>query len=212
MDRPNPFRFMSAGPVMSLTLVALIMTGAVFYYRSTQIQRFIEPALAVFQPRSEFHHALLDAVNGEFGGKGIRGVVVSEAVVRVHKGLLDMDATHAGGTRVYEPLGRAFHRMLSDPETRSFMDVILVVEKVSTGATIAETRAQRKLHTPDVEGVLDALFDAVPELEREFPHAFASSVVTMPMPGDASEWYEFHILPSERQHIEVLQRLQKYAN
>src|SRR5512143_2212095 len=42
------------GPVISLLLIGLVLLSSLLYYRSVKIQRFLEPALALSQPRNEF--------------------------------------------------------------------------------------------------------------------------------------------------------------
>lgn len=58
--------------------------------------------------------------------------------------------------------------------------------------------------------ILNALYAAEPQLEKEYGTYFAATA--LPVDGALKEnnWIEFRIVPTERLHIEVLQRLEKY--
>jgi hypothetical protein len=52
----SPFRklILQPGPILSLTLIGILLLSAVIYYRANNVQRFLEPALALSEPRLKF--------------------------------------------------------------------------------------------------------------------------------------------------------------
>ncbi len=61
-----------AGPILNLTLIGLVLLSALLYYRAIKIQRFLEPALAISQPRNEFAKNVRLRFQKEFGEKRSR--------------------------------------------------------------------------------------------------------------------------------------------
>ena len=78
----------------------------------------------------------------------------------------------------------------------------------TSGAKVAERmKAQRMVGL-----IQDALFQAYPELGIRYSPYFAG-VVQETIPDERnSEVVEFRIIPSEFLHIEVLEKLEKYAD
>ena len=66
-DKPV-WRYMPpAGPVLSFFLIGLILLSGLLYYRSVNIQRYLEPALALSQPRNNFNKNIKFLFQKEFG-------------------------------------------------------------------------------------------------------------------------------------------------
>ena len=68
MNRRSLWKYVPpAGPVLSLLLIGLVVLSALLYYRAVKIQRFLEPALALSQPRNEFTKNISQNFQREIG-------------------------------------------------------------------------------------------------------------------------------------------------
>src|SRR5574341_533273 len=77
-----------AGPVLSLLLIGLLLLSALVYYRAVRIQRFLEPALAMSQPRNEFAESVNQAFREEFGPGPFRSLKATSNSILIERGLL----------------------------------------------------------------------------------------------------------------------------
>ena len=77
-----------AGPLLSLLLIGLVLLSALLYYRAIKIQRFLEPALALSQPRNEFAKNIKVIFQGEFGTSPVRGFKIKGSSIFMDKALL----------------------------------------------------------------------------------------------------------------------------
>jgi hypothetical protein len=112
---------------------------------------------------------------------------------------------------ILEKLGRVFLETMRNPQLNAYVDVILVGTKAPiTPESGLNSRIRNDFN--DLAGnVLDALYREVPELETEYAMNFASSALSVSTRGDDLNWVEFYIIPSERIHVELLRRLEKYV-
>src|ERR1700690_1681055 len=78
----------SAGPVLSLLLIGLVLLSALLYYRAIRIQRFLEPALAISQPRNEFSKTIKLMFQREVGAEAINGNKVRGRSILIEKSFL----------------------------------------------------------------------------------------------------------------------------
>jgi len=62
------------------------------------------------------------------------------------------------------------------------------------------------------ELILNSMYKVAPGLEREYGKYFAATALPVDPAVKDADWIEFRIIPTERLHIEVLQRLEKYAH
>lgn len=201
------------GPIVSLTLIGLMLLGALLYYRAVTIQRFLEPALAISEPRIVFAKRLSEVLRREFEGYETGDILFTQDSIFVKGTLLLVGAhhmEHEEGPQVFTMLSRAFGSMLEDPETRRYIDMILVSTKVHLTAEPATDKKHRAESLRRAEFIMNALFDANPALQAGYRRYFSATAVASPSPEE-SEWVEFRIIPSQRLHIEVLQRFQKYV-
>ena len=58
MRRWSFWNVVPPGPLLSLLLIGLVLLSGLLYYRAVRIQRFMEPALALSQPRNDFSEAI----------------------------------------------------------------------------------------------------------------------------------------------------------
>ena len=54
-------------PIVILTLIGLLLLSALLYYKAVRSQRYLEPSLALAQPRIEFIHKIGLFFQEEFG-------------------------------------------------------------------------------------------------------------------------------------------------
>jgi len=200
------------GAVLSFALIGLVLLSSLLYYRAVRIQRFLEPALALSQPRNEFSEAIARIVEQEFGKGPIRGLDVRTSSLVIEQALLvSRDGSlHDAGRSIVKRLSRVFLKLLEGKQTRADISLVLISAGYPPGVPGAEAseraRVQRMLG-----GVLDALLAEQPGLKANY-WAFFATTARPALPRDGyRELMEFRIIPSEMLHMEVLQRLQKYV-
>ncbi len=205
-----------AGPVLSLTLIGLVLLSAFLYYRAVKIQRFLEPALAISQPRNEFTRSISQSFQKEFGAEAIKGIKVRTSSILLEKSLLFSEdgVLNAGARDELRKFARVFLSLMEDDHTRPDISLVLIVVRfpsygplVSTLSNMTErAKAQR------MTGALqDALFSAEPELGRKYGGYFVAAAQPT-NPHDVNrELVEFRVVPSEFLHIEALEKLEKYS-
>ncbi|MEJ2695970.1 MAG: hypothetical protein P8013_04910 [Candidatus Sulfobium sp.] len=201
------------GPILSLTLIGLMFLSALLYYRAIKIQRFLEPAFAISEPRIQFAQNVNDLLVREFGGGNVDGIRFGGGSIFAEQALLLESEHHEKGldSGVIEKLSRVFLAALHDPDIRGHVSLILVNAKyrISKDSDLNRTMRSRAQHMADM--VLNALYAAEPRLEKYYGGYFAASALPVAAAARESGWIEFRIVPTERMHIEVLQRLGKYV-
>jgi hypothetical protein len=199
------------GPVLVLTLVGLMILSGLLYYRAVRIQRFLEPTLAVSQPRVLFYNDVLKLLVEEFGGGEIQGVRFVGSSIIVHKSLLAPDPHHGDRSFFLMRMGNVFLKVLKAPELRAYLDFISISPRAALGSGPVENKARRLKAQAYAEDLLDGLFASVPELQRDYAIYFEASAVSVYSAGDDEDWVEFRLAPSDRLHIDVLERVRKYV-
>jgi hypothetical protein len=195
-------------------LIGLVLLSALLYYRAIKIQRFLEPALALSQPRNEFTKNIKVIFQGEFGTSPVRGLKVKGSSIFMDKALLfsPKGALTATAQSDLQKLARIFLSLMRNDQTRSEISLVLIIGRFSSvgerGAYLAEK--SQMLHM--VGFIQDALFQLEPELGLRYQTFFTGAI----QPADPREGnrdvIEIRIIPSEFLHIEVLEKLEKYAN
>ncbi len=199
------------GAILSAALVGLVLLSGLLYYRAVKIQRFLEPALALSQPRNEFAEAIMQIVRNEFGKPPVAGLEVRASSLIVDQAMLvsrNGDLLPSGRA-VLRKFARVLTELLEDKHTRADISLVLISAGYAPdGPTAGEerTKAQRML------GLLqDELFRDEPVLKYRYRTFFAIAARPAPPRDGYPELMEFRIIPSELLHMEVLQRLQKYT-
>jgi hypothetical protein len=202
------------GPLFSLTLIGLILLSAIIYYRAVKIQRFLEPALAISEPRMKFTRDLRDLLAREFSPKQMKGIRFRSGTIIVEQSLL-FEGAHPEGERsepvVLKKLSRVLRAALSDPEIRENISLILINARFPLGKDTLFNRQLRFEVQDRAVLILNSLFTIDPSLERDFSQYFAATSLPSGSPEQGGAVVEFRIIPTERLHIEVLQRLEQYA-
>ena len=203
-----------SGPVISLLLIGLVLLSALLYYRSVKIQRFLEPALALSQPRNEFTKRVNELFRQEFGDLSVSGLKVRRSSVQMQRSLIFQPGgkLKPEGKSILGKLARVFLALMKDERTRSEIDRVLIISRFahleSPGANVPERMQEHLL----VGFIQDALFLEEPELGRGYASYFISATGPLDARERASDVVDFIIVPSESLHIEVLEKLEKYAN
>jgi len=195
------------GPILVFTLIGLLLLSALLYYRSVRIQRFLEPALAISEPRLRFGQNINNLIAKEFGSAVVEGIRFKSNSILVEQSLL-FSGPNGLRTQTIQKLSSLFLSALSNPDIRKHISLIIV----STRAPISAPGREPVLQLEDMSRpILSALYEAEPKLEKEFSKYFASTSLKVDSKIKELNWIEFKIVPSEQLHIEFLQRLMKYA-
>jgi hypothetical protein len=196
-----------AGPVLSLLLIGLLLLSALVYYRAVRIQRFLEPALAMSQPRNEFAESVNQAFRKEFGPGPFRSLKATSNAILIERGLLftESGALTPAAPIVLKKLARIFLALLGDNRTRPDISLVLISGRYPAGRP-GRVQAQQMAGL-----VQDFLFLAEPELGSRYRLYFAAAVQPAHHGDRGGGVIELRIIPSELLHIEVLQKLEKYA-
>jgi hypothetical protein len=202
-----------AGPILSLTLISLVVVSAFLYYRAVKIQRFLEPALALSQPRNEFSKSVKQIFEREFGAKAVEGIKIKGSSILLERSLLFSGdgALKTSGRINVQRLARVFLSLMRDDRRRSEISIVLIIARFpsygSKGVNVSERmKAQRS-----VSLIQDALFQAEPELNIRYPVYFAGTTQPTTPHEQNRDSLELRIIPSEFLHVEVLDKLEKYS-
>ncbi len=202
------------GPLLSLLLIGMVLLSGLLYYRAVKIQRFLEPALALSQPRNEFTNSIGKTFEKEFGPKTPSGLRLKSSSILVEKSLL-----YSGGLILnlsardeMQKLARIFLTLMKDEKTRSEISLVLIIARFPSYGGARGGHNMERIEAQRMMGLIqDALFQEQPELGVRYPHYFAAvAQATSPHEPNRNS-VEFRIVPSEFLHIEVLERLQKYS-
>lgn len=202
------------GPILSLTLIGLLLLSATLYYRAVKIQRFLEPALALSQPRNEFAEYIDSLLKKELETAGIKGVRFILGSVLVDGPLLFDDAgwMKESASVALKKLGRVFLTALKEDHARSHFDLIIIRAGYPVGFDTEANKKMRLQMQDRMDLVLDSLFKEEPELEREYATYFAATTIPINPSEKSGDLVEFKIIPSEQIHIDVLLKLRKYVH
>ena len=214
MHYGNGKRFLiPPGPIMSLTLIGVMFLSGLLYYRAVKIQRFLEPALAISQPRSEFTDAVNSFLKREFEPAGIRGVHLIMGTIVVDPAVFLEGRGHtAGDSPMVKRLGRVLVSALNDDYLRAHVDLVLIVARYPMDSDEGANRQMKLLMREKAAMVLDSLFKAEPLLEKRYALYFAATAMPANPAKGGADRIEVRIIPSDQLHIEVLQRLKKYVD
>ncbi|HXX54116.1 MAG TPA: hypothetical protein VEI28_06050 [Thermodesulfovibrionales bacterium] len=202
-----------SGPLLSLALIGILILSALLYYRSVKIQRFLEPALAISQPRMKFSQNINSLLVKEFGTGQITGLRFRTGSILVEPSLLLTNIHPVKGAEpvILKKLARVFLTALNDPEVRDYISLILVGTRIPLHSHTEANKEMRAQMQERAGLILSSLFALEPRLENTYGGYFAATALTVEAGTKETGWIEFRIVPTERLHIEVLLRLGKYA-
>ncbi len=213
MRRTYSWDLVPAGPVVSFALIGLVLLSGLLYYRAVKIQRFLEPALALSQPRNEFTKSINRYFQKEFGTQSVPGLRVRSSSILMKQSLLFTNdrALKTSAQDDLQKLARVFLSLMKDEHTRSEISLVLIIGRFPShgpqGTNVAEWAQAGRM----VAFIQDALFRLEPELGVRYPSFFASVAQPASPHEKNRDIVEFRVIPSEFLHIEVLEKLEKYA-
>lgn len=206
---------LALGPLFSLTLIGLLLLSAILYYRAVKIQRFLEPALAISEPRMKFTQNIRGLLAKEIGPQKMKGITFRGSTIIVDQSLF-FDRDHSKGSPtelvVLKKFSRVFLSALDTPEIRENISLILITVRYPLSNDTMRNRQMRFRGQDTAVLILNSIFSIEPKLERNYTNYFTATA----LPAGASKEdgglvVEFRLIPTERLHIEVLQRLERYA-
>ena len=203
----------SVGPVFGLLLIGLVLLSALLYYRAVKIQRFLEPALAISQPRNEFSKNVKLMFQKEFGAEQVKGLTVRGSSILIEKSFLFSGdgALKASAQGDLKKLARIFLLLMDDGQTRSDISLVLIIGRFPSSGTWMMYAAERLKVQRMVGFLQDALFIAEPQLAIRHGTYFVAAAQPTNLNDVNRDLIELRIIPSELLHIEVLEKLEKYA-
>lgn len=201
------------GPILILTLIGLLLLSALIYYRAVNIQRFLEPALAITEPRLRFNQGIKQVLSQEFGAQELRGIKFRTGSILVEQSLLfDTSHTQKGiQPPVLKKLGHVFLSALQDQAIRSNISLILVCVRYPLGPDANLNKELRFQVQERAVLILNSLFVAEPNLEKAYGPYFAAVALPLNTVQRDPSLLEFRLIPAERLHIDILQKLEKYS-
>ncbi|MDH4231843.1 MAG: hypothetical protein OEW04_07405 [Nitrospirota bacterium] len=210
-----PFRkpVLQPGPIMSLMLIGILLLSAVIYYRAINVQRFLEPALALSEPRLKFSQNIRDILSKEFDTQQLKGVRFKSGSIFVEQSMLidPSQPMKEVNPEVMKKLSRVFTSVLNTPEIRSNISLILVCMSYPSGPNTLLNKEFRFYTQERAVLLLNSLFFMEPELEKNYGRYFAAAALPASARLKEPPPLEFRLIPTEQLHIEVLQRLEKYS-
>lgn len=200
------------GPILSLALIGLLLLSAMLYYRAVKIQRFMEPALAISQPKIRFTQSINKLLSQEFGTKEIKGVKFQAGSILVDQSQFFEGSHYAKG---FDPvalnkLSRVFLSALSNEDIRKDISLIMVNLRYPLGQDPELNRAMSLQSQQKAWLLLNYLYAAEPQLENKYGTYFVAAAMPVNRVVKENNWIEFRIVSTEHLHIEVLQKLEKY--
>jgi len=201
----------STGPILSLILIGILILSALLYYRAVKIQRFLEPALAVTEPRIKFNQEINNLLIKEFGTTG-EGITFRRGSIFVDQSLLFAVPHHKEGPKpiILNKLSRVFLSALSNPEISSHISLILISVNLPLTADPNLNKELRFEVQKMTAYILNTLYATEPALEKQYGKYFAVTAISVGPPVQEPKLIEFRMIPSERLHIQVLERLEQY--
>ncbi len=201
------------GPTLGLMLAGMLLLSAVLYYRAVRIQRFLEPALAISQPRNEFARSINRLLIKEFGTEEVRGIRFKTGSIFVEGSLLFDNGNSMKGSAdiILKKLGHIFMSALNDSNTKSHIDLILVTARFPANPDTKLDSKMRINMQRKAELILYSMYKSEPELEKNYGTYLAATAMPVSASAQETSWVEFRIIPTELVHIEMLLKLGKYA-
>lgn len=191
----------------------MLLLSAVIYYRAINVQRFLEPALALSEPRLKFSQNIRDALSKEFNTKELKGIRFKSGSVYVEQSMLFAPSLPGKEVNqvVMKKLGRVFLSVLQKPEIKSNISLILVCISYPSRTDALLNREYRFFTQERAVLLLNSLFYVEPELEKNYGRYFAAAALPVSAALNEPPPLEFRLMPTEQLHIEVLQKLEKYS-
>ena len=209
IDRLKKF-ILPSGPILVLTLIGLMFSSALLYYKAVRAQRYLEPSLSIAQPRVAFIQDLRSLLVKEFGKEKMEGIALARNSIFVEGSLIFPDPVHSKviDGRFLKKLSQVFLSMLEDQDMRSQFDIVLVTTRLKISPSLDVTAKRRSERQYIADSIINSLFKVEPELLQHYSTFTATAILIQPSLNDT--WVEFRIIPNEHLHIELMKSLKKY--
>lgn len=203
----------SPGPMLSLSLIGILVLSALLYYRAVKIQRFLEPALAITEPRIKFNQDINNLLIKEFGTTA-KGVTFRRGSIFIDQSLLFAIPHNKEGANplILNKLSRVFLSALSNPDISGHISLILININLPRTANSNLNKELRSEVQKMTAYILNSLYAAEPVLEKQYGKYFAGTAIYAGAPVKELNLIEFRMIPSEMLHINVLQKLEQYSH
>ncbi len=201
---------MLPGQILGLTLIGMLLLSSLLYYKAVKAQRYLEPSLALAQPRIEFAQKIRQLLEKEFGSEKIKGVVLASNSIYVDNSLIFADpvSEEIANTMFIKKMSNIFLSILQDPQMKPHLELILVSTRFRVSPHLEMTKKKRSVSQHIAGLIMDSLFDVEPELLKYYG---LFSATALPVQRDKKDnLVEFLIIPSEHLHIEMIKSLEKY--
>ncbi len=210
-DIPYKVRF-PVDQILGITLIGLILLSALIYYKSVKAQRYLEPSLAVSEPRVAFTQKISDHISKEFGSRKNTGVVFTANSILVDDRQVFADPYNKESVKpdFVRKLGNILMAILDDVQMRPQFELILVSTRLPISPHLILNKQKQIEKQNNVELLLNSLYTSAPELKNTYALYFTSSVIPV-RPDQSENWIEFRFLPSEHLHIDMIKSLRKYS-
>ncbi|MDA8103845.1 MAG: hypothetical protein M0Z71_00540, partial [Nitrospiraceae bacterium] len=169
----------------------------------------------ISEPRMKFNQDIKDLLSREFSPKEMKGIKFRAGTITVDESLI-FERSHSQARPavpvVLKKLSRVFAAALDNPEIRENISLIQITARFPLTKDMILNRQARFEVQDSATLILNSIFSAEPRLETSYPRFFsATAIPTLAPPKDGRVIIEFRIIPTERLHIEVLERLERYA-
>jgi len=203
----------STGPILGLTLIGILVLSALLYYRAVKIQRFLEPALAATEPLIKFNQKINGLIIKEFGTNA-RGIIFRRGSIFVDRSVLFATPHQEKGSKpiMLDKLSKVFLSALSSPDISSNISLILISINMPLTSDSNLNKELRFEVQKMTAYILSSLYSAEPVLEKKYGKYFAVTAISAGAPVKDPNLIEFRMIPSEKLHINVLQRLEQYSH
>ena len=196
-------------PFVTLILIGLLLTGVTLYYKAINLQRFLEPALAVLEPSVTFTSQITRTAQNKFTHIPADRIIIRGNNLRIHKSLFST-VSDKRIPLIVRQMGKFIRTILNDRTLSNDIQSVIIKAHVPIQAALTEPALYNNMRI-QAEAVLNTIMQLEPSLASTNAHKMGSLAMYSKDPR-AGEWLTLEVVPSEMLHIKVLERMSKYAN
>lgn len=199
------------GHMLGITLTGILLLSALLYYRAVNAQRYLEPSLAVAQPRIEFAQKITRLLAEEFGPGKVKGIIFTGNAIFVEDSLIFSDPVKRSATRpeFIKKMARVFLTILNDTQMKPHIDLIMIGTRLPVSPHPGMNRIKKIEMQNIAERIKESLYGVEPGLQEKYRRYFVATAVSDER-TKSDRWVQFRIIPGEQLHIEMIKSLDKY--
>jgi hypothetical protein len=188
-----------------------MLLSSLLYFRAVKAQRYLEPALATVKTRINFAKKIEQFLEKEFNTSNVDGIKFSTNALSISKSLIfrSIEGDERYDSLLMKRLSNIFFSLLTDEETSTFIDMILIETRLPYSPHLKVNKETRVKYQHEAESILDYIFEVGPDLEQQFGQYFAVTIIPTASLRRIN-WVDFRIILGEHQHIEMIRGLGKY--